>query len=92
MKLQWVLFVTYGVQHIPHKSAYGIFNSYEDAESFAYQYFDQGQYIVEIIPLNTEMPESATLDDIDFDDTEKVVSIKKNQEININVSPDIEIS
>jgi hypothetical protein len=92
MKLQWVLFVTYGVQHIPHKSAYGIFNSYEDAESFAYQYFDQGQYIVEIIPLNTEMPESATLDDIDFDDTEKVVSIKKNQEININFSSDIEIS
>ena len=92
MNLKWVLFVTYGVQHIAHKSAYGIFKSYEDAELFAMQCFDEGQFIAEIIPLNTELPDSISPEDLDSNDTEKVVSIKKNQKIEIDFYPEIDMT
>ena len=90
MKLQWILVVTYGVELEPRKSAYGIFKSYKDAESFAHQFFDGGQYMVDFLPLNTELPDSATADDIDRVD-EKVVNIHKNQTIEIAFEPDIQL-
>jgi len=90
MKLQWILVISYGRELIASKSAYGIFNSYEDAENFAMQFFSEGQYSADIIPLNTEMPESATEDDIDRID-EKVVSINKNTTIEIEFEPSIDM-
>jgi len=90
MKLQWILVITYGVEFTTMRSAYGIFKSYEDADNFAHQFFDQGNYIAEIIPLNVEMPESATEGDIDRVD-KKVVSINRNQTVEISFEPDIQL-
>ena len=63
--------------HIPWTFGFGPFKEHEDAVRFVDQYYAGEPVIIEIVPLNSVLPSTATYDDIDFvpDTSGKVVDI-----------------